>query len=42
MRTFYEIDKEVSEAVDREYRNIVIAVGVLVVSILVLTAIPFI
>ena len=42
MKTFYEIDKEVSEAVDREFRNRVIAVVVLVVSILVLTAIPFI
>lgn len=30
MKTFYEIDKEVSEAVDREYRNRVIAVGVLI------------
>lgn len=38
MKTFYEIDKEVSEAVDREYRNRVIAVCVLIGSILLLLA----
>lgn len=41
MKTFYEIQKEVERELDKEYRNKAIAIGVLVVSILVLTIIPF-
>ena len=39
MKTFYEIDKEVSEAIDREYRNKAIAIVVLIGSLLLLLAV---
>ena len=42
MKTLYQIEREVEREIDKEYRNHTIAVAVLVVSILVLTAIPFV
>lgn len=41
MKTYNEIKREVERELDKEYRNKAIAIGVLVVSILVLTIIPF-
>lgn len=42
MKTLYQIEREVEQRINKEYRNKTIAVAVLVVSILVLTAIPFV
>ena len=42
MKTYYEIQREIEKNLNKEYRNKTIAVIVLVVSILTLTAIPFI